>query len=81
MGEAGEEYDRAAQGMAKAVTAACGYGVKVIPKRASTLSSTSDANNERWFMVPSYSTSNTPRHADGRPNSRGADWSQPARGA
>ena len=31
---AGEESDRAAEGMAKEATAACGYGVKVIPKRA-----------------------------------------------
>ena len=30
----GEESDRAAEGMAKEATAACGYGVKVIPKRA-----------------------------------------------
>ena len=31
---AGEESDRAAEGMAREATAACGYGVKVIPKRA-----------------------------------------------
>ena len=29
----GEESDRAAEGMAKEATAACGYSVKVIPKR------------------------------------------------
>ena len=32
---AGEACDHAAQGMAKVATAACGYKVKVIPKRAS----------------------------------------------
>ena len=31
---AGEESDSAAKGMAREATAACGYGVKVIPKRA-----------------------------------------------
>ena len=31
---AGDESDRAAEGMAREATAACGYGVKVIPKRA-----------------------------------------------
>jgi len=37
---AGGESDRAAEGMAKEATAACGYGVKVIPKRAPIVAST-----------------------------------------
>ena len=78
---AGEESDRAAEGMAKEATAACGYGVKVIPKRAPITVDYSSSSEAATGTTPSDIQMQLAADApDPRPP-RGAGWLTPARGA